>query len=106
MTISSLSKAINLDRSAQLETKAKSTQPDQRFTDVEKMRGRITCRIVRLFTDLSGIDFEWMGLQSLIYVERIGIRQGKPYHQTNYYISSLSTSAFEFALLNSLSLED
>ena len=82
---------------AQLETLAKSTQPYQRFTDVEKMRGRITCRIVRLFTDLSGIDFDWVGLQSLICIERIGIRQGKPYYQTNYYISSLSTSAFEFA---------
>lgn len=82
---------------AQLETLAKSTQPYQRFTDVENIRGRITCRIVRLFTDPSDIDFDWVGLQNLICVERIGIRQGKPYHQTNYYISSFSTSAFEFA---------
>ena len=82
---------------AQLETLAKSTQPYQRFTDVENIRGRITCRIVRLFTDLRGIDFDWVGLQNLICVERIGIRQGKPYYQTNYYISSFSTSAFEFA---------
>lgn len=97
MTISSLSKAINLGALAQLKTLAKSTQPYQRFTDVENIRGRITCRIVRIFTDLRGIDFDWVGLQNLICVERIGVRQGKPYHQTNYYISSLSTSAFEFA---------
>ncbi len=30
-------------------------------------------------------------------MERIGIRQGKPYQQTNYYISSLLTSAGKFA---------
>ena len=63
---------------AQLKILAKSTQPYQRFTDVENIRGRITCRIVRLFTDLRGIDFDWVELQNLICVERIGMRQGKP----------------------------
>lgn len=33
----------------------------------------------------------------MIQVERIGIRQGKPLQQTNYYISSLIASASEFA---------
>ncbi|HEY9778973.1 MAG TPA: ISAs1 family transposase [Leptolyngbyaceae cyanobacterium] len=33
----------------------------------------------------------------MICVERIGIRQGKRYQQTNYYISPLLTSAYEFA---------
>ena len=52
---------------------------------------------MNVFADLSGIDLDWSGLQSLIQVERIGIRSGKPYHQTNYYISSLFTSALKFA---------
>lgn len=52
---------------------------------------------MNVFANLSGIDLDWSGLQSLIQVERIGIRQGKPYHQTNYYISSLFTSALQFA---------
>ncbi len=30
-------------------------------------------------------------------MERIGLRQGQPYQQTNYYISSLVTSALQFA---------
>ncbi|MDZ4877543.1 MAG: hypothetical protein CLLPBCKN_006978 [Chroococcidiopsis cubana SAG 39.79] len=64
---------------------------------MEKNRGRITCRIVRVFTDVTVIDLDWVGLQSLISVERIGSRHGKPYQQTNYYISSLFTSALEFA---------
>ena len=58
----------------QLETLAQQQKPKERFVDVEKKRGRITCRIVNLFTDTSGIDFDWIGLQSLIQVERIGIR--------------------------------
>lgn len=82
---------------AHLKTLAQQTQPEERFIDVEKTRGRTTCRIVNVFTDISGIDFDWVGLQSLICVERIGIRQGKPYQQTNFYVSSLSTSAPKFA---------
>ena len=82
---------------AQMETLAQRTQPAERFVDVEKNRGRITCRLVNVFTDISGIDLDWVGLQSLIQIERIGIRQGKPYQQTSYYISSLFTSALEFA---------
>lgn len=33
----------------------------------------------------------------MISIERIGIRQGKPYLQTNYYISSLIAAAAKFA---------
>ena len=63
---------------AQLETLAQKTQPKDRFVDVEKTRGRITCRIVNVFTNTSSIDKDWAGLQSLISFDRIGIRQGKP----------------------------
>lgn len=63
---------------AQIETVVRQTQPEQRFVDVETTRGRITCRIVKVFTDISSIDRDWAGLQSLICFERIGMRQGKP----------------------------
>lgn len=82
---------------AQLETKTQQIQLAERFVDVEKTRERITCQIVNVLTDTTGIDHDWAGLQSLIRVERLGIREGKPYQQTNYYISSLVTSAAEFA---------
>lgn len=82
---------------AQLETKAEHQKPCERFADVEKTRGRTTCRIVNVFTNLDGINLDWMGLQSLIQVERIGVRSGKLYQQTNYYISSLATRATTFA---------
>lgn len=81
----------------QLQTQAKHTAVFQRFVDVEKTRDRITCRIVQVFHDLSGIVLDWVGLQSLIQVERIGLRQGHLSQQTSYDISSLATSAITFA---------
>ena len=53
---------------------------------------------MQVFTDLRGIDIDWLGLKSLIQVERIGIRCGKKYLQTNYYISSKVLKATTFAL--------
>ncbi len=47
---------------AQIETLAQQQKPKERFVDVEKKRGRITCLFVNLFTDTSGIDFDWAGL--------------------------------------------
>ncbi len=36
--------------SAQLKTIAKAQKPRERFVDIEKNRGRTTCRIVNVFT--------------------------------------------------------
>ena len=81
----------------QLKTIAEAQEPYERFVDIEKTRGRITCRIVKVFTELKNIDLDWVGVQSLIQVERIGIRSGKKYLQTNHYISSLVSQATTFA---------
>lgn len=82
---------------SQLKTIAEAQKPCERFVDIEKTRGRITCRIVKVFTELKNIDLDWVGVQSLIQVERIGIRSGKKYLQTNHYISSLVSKATTFA---------
>ncbi len=82
----------------QLKTIAEAQKPCERFVDIEKNRGRTTCRLVSVFAHLPGIDFDWLGAKSLIQVERIGIRSGKQYLQTNYYISSLVSKATTFAL--------
>ncbi len=52
---------------------------------------------LQVFHDLTGISHEWIGLKSLIKVERTGTRGGKPYPQTAYYISSLVRDAVVFA---------
>jgi len=81
----------------QLKTIATGQKPCDQFFDIEKTRGRTTCRIVKVFTDLRSIDIDWLGLKSLIQIERIGIRSGKKYLQTNYYISSVISKATNFA---------
>ncbi len=82
---------------AQLTTIATDQKPWEQFVDIDKNRGRTTCRIASVFTDLRGIDLNWLGAKSLIQVERIGIRSGKKYLQTNYYISSVVSKAITFA---------
>ncbi len=46
---------------------------------------------------MNGIDPSWLGIKSLIRVERTGTRAGKPYHEVVCYISSLIHTAQEFA---------
>ncbi len=82
---------------AQLKTIAEGQKPCERFVDIEKSRDRTTCRLVSVFADLYGIDFDWLGAKSCIQIERIGIRSGKQYLQTSYYISSLVSKAMTFA---------
>lgn len=81
----------------QIKSLTADNQNALRFTDVEKIRNRITCRIVSVFDDISDINRDWSGVKSLVQVDRIGIRQQQPYQQTNYYISSLAASAAQFA---------
>jgi len=45
---------------------------------------------------LRSIDCDWLGAKTCIQVERIGMRSGKQYLQTNYYISSLVSKAVTF----------
>lgn len=49
-----------------------------------------------MFDNISGISSDWIGLKRLVKVERTGTRAGLPYHQTAYYISSLTLTAVEF----------
>lgn len=81
----------------QLKTIATGQKPCERLVDIEKIRGRTTCRITSVFTDLRGIDLKWLGAKSLVQIERLGIRSGEKYLQTNYYISSLVSKAIIFA---------
>ncbi len=82
---------------AKLKTITEAQKPCERFVDIEKNRGRTTCRLVSVFADLRGIDCDWLRAKTCIQVERIGIRSGKQYLQTNYYISSLLSKAVTFA---------
>lgn len=76
---------------------ASTCKPASRYTAIEKIRDRFTRRTVEVFHDLNGIDPSWVGIKSLIRVERTGTRGSKPYHEIVCYISSLISTAQEFA---------
>lgn len=73
------------------------SQPTSIHTDCERRSNRLTQRQVCVFHNLNHISTDWMGLKSLIRVERVGTRAGKPYQETVYYISSLTLPASDFA---------
>ncbi len=73
------------------------SRPTSRYIATERTRNRVTTRTVEVFEALTSMTSLWLGLKSLIKVERIGTRAGKPYHQVAYYISSLVSSALNFA---------
>lgn len=66
------------------------------YQSEEKSRGRSEIRKISVFEDTIGIAEQWRKLQSIIRVERSGIRNKKGYIQTAYYISDLKLSAKEF----------
>jgi hypothetical protein len=47
----------------QLQALAAGNQPVERFTDVEKTRNRVTCRIISVFDDIRNIDADWSGVR-------------------------------------------
>lgn len=82
---------------AQLQKTSQGSVAQSEHVSRECTRDRQTERWVRVFNDLSGISNQWIGLKSLIEVQRSGTRQGEPYAQTFYYISSVALEAEAFA---------
>ena len=60
----------------------------------ERSKGRLETREVYLSDDTSGISEEWIGLKSIIRVERIVVDKKGKRCETSYYISSLATDAY------------
>lgn len=63
----------------------------------EQGHQRLTQRTVEVFDCLAGIAEDWLGVQRCLRVQRQGTRNGKPYNQLSYYITSLATTAQRFA---------
>lgn len=68
------------------------------YHHVEQGHQRLTERTVEVFDCLAGIAEDWLGLRRFVRVQRQGTRQGKPYTQSSYYITSLATTARQFAV--------
>lgn len=57
--------------------------------EITQKRGRIENRKTLVFSNLTDISTEWIGLKRLIRVERIVISKKRTSHETSVYISSL-----------------
>lgn len=68
------------------------------YHHVEQGHQRLTERTVEVFDCLAGIAEDWLGLRRFVRVQRQGTRQGKLYTQSSYYITSLATTARQFAV--------
>jgi len=73
------------------------SQPTSVDTSQEQTRDRLTKPRVSVFDNLDYISNDWVGLERIVQVERLGTRAGKPYSETAYYISSISLDATDFA---------
>lgn len=62
----------------------------------EKSKGRLEKRIVSVSNNLDGISSQWVGLKSIIRVERIVEEKAKKRKEISFYISSLVSDAYGF----------
>jgi predicted transposase YbfD/YdcC len=67
------------------------------YVHSERGHHRLIQRTIEVFDCLAGIAQDWLGLRRLVRVQRQGTRNGKPYTQQSYYITSLATTARQFA---------
>lgn len=63
---------------------------------VERTRGRIIERTIKVYDQVYGIDPGWEEAKSLIAVYRQGARDGQFFESVSYYLSSLSSDATSF----------
>jgi Transposase DDE domain len=71
-----------------------TSPPESTWTETERTHGRLTTRFVQVFPTLPERPFTlWAGLAAIVVVERSGVRRGKPFAETAYYITSHRASA-------------
>lgn len=63
----------------------------------EQAHHRCIERTVEVFDTLAAIADDWVGVRRFVRVQRQGTRQGTPYKQVSYYLTSLATTARQFA---------
>lgn len=61
--------------------------------DAEQTRGRQTTRIASVFALPERLKAIWRGAQQGVEVMRMGTRQGEPYYERRYYITSWGEQA-------------
>ena len=75
----------------QIERNIEKSEPVDVDKQVEKNRGRIETRIASVYNNISEINNEWIGLKSIIKIEREAIIKGDKRFEIAYFITSLSS---------------
>ena len=76
---------------------AKTTSDESEIVSIsetaERSKGRFETRKVSISTNLLGISDEWIGLKTIIRVERTVVEKNKTRNETAFYIGSFNTDA-------------
>lgn len=80
-----------------LKTQFAQQEPQSVDHSLERSHGRTVERRVSVLDTVEGIAPHWVGVRRIIRVERWGFRGLKPFHETMFYISSLTLDAAGFA---------
>ena len=79
---------------------AKTTSDASKIVSISKIsefsKGRFETRKVSISNDLSGISKEWIGLKTIIKVERTVVKKQITSNETAFYIGSFETDAYGF----------
>ncbi len=81
----------------QIETESNQQKARQTVVHQEKTRNRHSYRKVEVFEAPENLDPSWIGVGSVIKVERSGTRGNEPYQSISYYLCSLSPQSSRLA---------
>lgn len=70
------------------QTTSRQQTPLSCATTVEHLHSRIIQRHCQVFAVPAKIQTQWAGLKAFVRVERVGVRDGQPSHECQFYISS------------------
>lgn len=77
----------------QIVQQAQSTVPRTRTTQTETGHGRAIERTASTFELADTLKQKWSGAQQAVHIHYVGQRQGKPYAENLYYLTSLKLDA-------------
>lgn len=74
-------------------SQARHRTPQSQFRQHESEHGRTLQRTVSTFELSDAFQRKWSGAQQAVHVHLVGQRQGKPYAEDLYYLTSLQSDA-------------
>ncbi|MEI2581191.1 ISAs1 family transposase [Scytonema sp. PRP1] len=78
------------------QTQSQQDTPLSSATIVENIHSRLVQRECKVFAVPENLHKQWAGLKTIIVVERCGQRDGQPFRERQFYISSQCLCAQEF----------